>query len=67
MFRRFNTPFWAAGDGTGVTGFVPQATVSDFPSSAGPNPDSFVALRVKPETSGDVFLMSISGALAPNR
>ncbi len=65
VFRRFNTPFWAAGDGTGVTGFVPQGTVSDFPSSAGPDPDSFVALRVKPETSGDIFLMSISGAFAP--
>ena len=65
MFRRFNTPFWAAGDGTGVTGFVPGGTVSDFPSSPGPGPDSFIAIRITPETSSDIILMSISGAFAP--
>ena len=39
--------------------------MSDFPSSPGPDSDSFVALRVRPETSGDIFLMSISGAFEP--
>jgi hypothetical protein len=65
VFRRFNRPFWAAGDGTGVTGFVPGGAVSDFPSSGGPDPDSFFAVRFRPETSGDIFLMSTSGAFAP--
>jgi Tol biopolymer transport system component len=65
VFRRFNIPFWAAGDGTGVTGFVPGGTVGDFPASAGPDPDSFVGIRVTPETSSDIMLMSISGAFPP--
>ena len=65
VFRRFASPFWVAADGSGVTGPVPGGTVSDFPSSPGPDPDSFVTLRIRPETSGDVFLMSISGAFEP--
>ena len=65
VFRRFDSPFWVAGDGSGVTGSVPGGIVSDFPSSPGPDPDSFVALRIRPETSGDIFLMSISGAFEP--
>ena len=39
--------------------------MSDYPSSPGPDPDSFLATRISPETSGDVFLMSISGAFEP--
>ena len=65
VFRRFNVPFWVPGDGSGVTGSMPGGTVSDFPSSPGPDPDSIVTLRIRPETSGDVFLMSISGAFEP--
>jgi len=65
VFRRFSSPFWVAGDGSGITGPVAGGIVSDFPSSPGPDSDSFVALRVRPETSGDIFLMSISGAFEP--
>ena len=65
VFRRFSSPFWVAGDGSGITGSVAGGIVSDFPSSPGPDSDSFVALRVRPETSGDIFLMSISGAFEP--
>jgi dipeptidyl aminopeptidase/acylaminoacyl peptidase len=65
IFRRFNRPFWTAGDGTGVTGFVPEGSVNDFPSSAGPDPDSFIAVRFRPETSGDIFLISTGGAFPP--
>jgi serine/threonine-protein kinase len=39
--------------------------INDFPSSAGPDPDSIIDVRVQPETSGDVFLMSISGKFPP--
>jgi Tol biopolymer transport system component len=65
VFKRFSVPFWVAADGSGNAGPVPGATVNDFPSSPGPDPDSIIALRVRPETSGDVFLMSLSGASEP--
>jgi Tol biopolymer transport system component len=65
VFRRFASTFWVASDGSGATGPVPGGIVSDFPSSPGPDPDSFIGLRIRPETSGDVFLMSISGAFEP--
>jgi eukaryotic-like serine/threonine-protein kinase len=65
VLRRVASPFWLAADGSRVTGLVPGGSMSDFPSSPGPDPDSFVALRIRPETSGDIFLMSISGAFEP--
>ena len=65
VFRRFNSPFWAGADGSGDAGPLPAATVNDFPSSPGPDPDSIIVVRIRPETSGDVFLMSISGAFEP--
>ena len=57
--------FWAAADGSGQTGPVPSGTVNDFPASAGPDADSILDVRIQPETSGDVFLMSISGKFQP--
>jgi Tol biopolymer transport system component len=65
VFRRFNSPSWAAADGSGESGPVPGATVNDFPSSPGPTPDSLFIVRVRPETSGDVFLLSMSKAFEP--
>ena len=65
VFRRFASLFWVASDGSGVTAAVPGGHRQDFPSSPGPDPDSFVAVRNRPETSGDIFLMSISGAFEP--
>jgi eukaryotic-like serine/threonine-protein kinase len=63
-FRRFNAPLWAPADGSGVATPVPGG-VNDLPSSPGPDPDSLIAIRVRPETSADVFLMSFSGAFEP--
>ena len=65
VFRRFDSLVWVASDGSGVTASVPGGIVRDFHSSPGPDPDSFVATRIKRETSGDIFLMSISGAFEP--
>jgi hypothetical protein len=65
VFRRFNVPFWVATDGSGETGTVPGGTFNDFPSSAGPNVDSILVVRIHPETSGDIFLMSINGIFEP--
>ncbi len=65
VFRRFNLPFHVATDGSADPVRLPAAAVNDFPSSAGPDPDSVLMVRVRPESSGDVFLMSISGAFEP--
>jgi Tol biopolymer transport system component len=65
VFRRFSSPVWVASDGSGLTGSVRGGGVSDFPSSPGPDADTFIALRVRSETSGDIFLLSISGAFDP--
>jgi serine/threonine-protein kinase len=65
VFRRYNVPFWAAADGSGQAGPVPSGTINDFPTSAGPDADSILVVRNQPETSGDVFLMSISGKFQP--
>jgi serine/threonine-protein kinase len=65
VFRRFNVPFWATADGTGKMGPVPAGLANDFPSSPGPDADSIIAVRVQPETTGDIFLMSISGRSPP--
>ena len=65
VFRRFNVPFWTAADGSGKTGPVPAGLINDYPSSPGPDPDSVLDVRIQPETSGDIFLMSISGKFQP--
>jgi hypothetical protein len=64
VFRRFS-PFWAATDGTGRTGRIPNTTVNDFPSAAGPAPDSILVTRIQPDTGGDAYLISITGAFEP--
>ena len=65
VFRRFSSPSWVAADGSGESGRVPGTTVNDFPSAPGLDPDSMFMVRVRPETSGDVFLMSMSGEFEP--
>jgi eukaryotic-like serine/threonine-protein kinase len=65
VLKRIASPFWLAADGSRVTGPVPGGIMNDYPSSPGPDPDSFIAVRISTDTSGDVFLMSISGAFEP--
>jgi hypothetical protein len=65
VFRRFGLPFWAAADGTGKAGPVPNGVINDYPSSSGPTADSFLSVRIQPETSGDIFLISKSGSFLP--
>ena len=65
VFRQFNVPFWTAADGSGKASPVPAGLINDFPSSPGPDPDSFLDVRIQPETSADIFLMSISGKFPP--
>jgi Tol biopolymer transport system component len=65
VFRRFNVPYWTAADGSGKAGAVPAGMINDYPSAPGPDADSFLDVRIQPETSGDIFLMSISGKFQP--
>jgi serine/threonine-protein kinase len=65
VFRRFNVPFWTAADGSGRAGPMPAGQINDYPSSRGPDPDTILVGRIQPETSGDIFLMSISGKFQP--
>jgi Tol biopolymer transport system component len=65
VFRRLNVPFWASADGSGKTGLVPAGDVNMSPASAGPDGDSFIAIRVQAETAGDLYLMSTSGGFEP--
>jgi Tol biopolymer transport system component len=44
---------------------VPAGLISDYPAAAGPDPDSILDVRIQPETSGDIFLLSISGRFQP--
>jgi eukaryotic-like serine/threonine-protein kinase len=65
VFRRFHLPFWAPADGSGAATPVPSTGINDFPAAPGPEPGSFLALRVNPATASDVFLMSVDGAFEP--
>ncbi len=65
VYKRSQVPRWVLADGSGTSGAVPGTTLNDLPSSPGPDPDSMIFVRLQPDTSADVFLMSISGAFAP--
>ncbi len=65
VFRRLNVPFWAASDGSGKAGAVPSGNLNDYPSSPGPDPDSILDVRIQPESSGDIYLLSVSGKFHP--
>jgi Tol biopolymer transport system component len=65
VVRRFNAPSWIAASGSGESAILPRAASNDFPSSPGPDPDSVLVVRIEPETSGDIFLLSLSGAFEP--
>jgi len=64
-FRRFNLPIWAATDGSGRSGAIPSGVINDYPTSPGPDPDSILAVRINPKTSGDIYLLSLSGRFPP--
>ncbi len=63
--RRFGVPSWIVADGSGKSAVLPGASSNDYPSSPGPDPDSVMVVRVKPDTAGDIFQMSLSGAFEP--
>jgi Tol biopolymer transport system component len=65
VYRRFNVPFWISADGSDRQGGIQGAVSNDFPSAPGPDPDSVLLTRLQPETSADVFLLSLGGAFEP--
>ena len=67
LFRRFNVPAWLAADGSGKDGLLPGGSANDYPSSAGPDADSALVVRVQPNTGGDIYLMSITGRFEPRK
>ena len=65
FFRRNAAPYWVATDGTGKEGRVPGGGANDYLSGAGPDPDSFLCVRITPTASGDLTLISRTGAFEP--
>ena len=64
MFRMFNTPVWANADGSGKTTPVPGGYVNNYPAAPGPMRDSIFIVRIVEGGSGDIALVSLSGAFA---
>jgi eukaryotic-like serine/threonine-protein kinase len=65
VVRRFNQLQWLGADGMGGHGVVVGSTANDYPSSAGPDPDSVLVTRMQKDTGADVYLLSLSGAHEP--
>jgi serine/threonine-protein kinase len=65
VVRSYNVPFWFAADGSGKSAAIPHGDSNTSPGSPGPDADSFIAVRLLPETAGDLYLYSISGVYAP--
>lgn len=66
VMRRFNVPFWAAADGGGADGLLGAAFGNnDFPVSPGPDAESILMVRIHPETSADVVLVSLASRFEP--
>ncbi len=65
IYRPYTAPVWIAADGSGRSGSVPDTAINDYPASAGPDPGTILEGRIRPETAGDVLLVSIDGAFPP--
>jgi Tol biopolymer transport system component len=65
VFRRFNRPYWATTNGRTEGSPVPDTSTGDFPISAGPDEDSVFVVRIAGETSGDIYLVSMTGGFTP--
>jgi serine/threonine-protein kinase len=61
LFRRFSL-FWVAADGSGKGGAIAGGDYSISAASVGPDAGTLIAIVVRPETAGDIYLMSIDGA-----
>jgi Tol biopolymer transport system component len=64
VFRMFNLPVWMSADGSGRAMPVPGTDVNSYPAAPGPDADSIFMVRLVEGSSGDISLVSISGAFA---
>jgi serine/threonine-protein kinase len=66
VFRRFGLS-WVAADGSGKAGVIEGSgdVATSSAASAGPDARSLIAIDIRPETAGDLYLMSIDGAFPP--
>jgi dipeptidyl aminopeptidase/acylaminoacyl peptidase len=64
VLRRQTIPAWVAADGSGRGGLIRGATINDYPAGRGPDPDSVLMGRIRPESAGDILLFSITGTFA---
>ena len=44
---------------------LPGARTNDYPSGPGPDPDTVLCTRISPDTSGDIYIFSMSGKFDP--
>jgi serine/threonine-protein kinase len=63
--RGYNGLFWFSADGSGRQALIQGGISNDYPTGPGPDADSVLVTRVLPETSGDLYLLSLSGAFPP--
>ena len=64
-FRKYGVPYSLAADGIGGGGPIKDAGASDYVSAGGRTPDELLMVRISPDTSGDIYLFSLSGAHPP--
>jgi eukaryotic-like serine/threonine-protein kinase len=62
VYRRLNHLSWVSADGRDQRGEVEHPSVLDYPTAPGPDADSVLVTRTQPATSGDVYLLSLSGS-----
>jgi Tol biopolymer transport system component len=65
VYRRYSSLTSMSTDGSNVQGAVKETVSNDYPSASGPDSDSVLVTRIQAETSGDVFLLSLSGSFSP--
>ncbi len=64
-YRRYNQPYSISADGRRDGAPIKGSGATDYPGSAGGASDELLMVRINPETGGDIFLFSLSGAHPP--
>ncbi len=64
-YRRHDQPYSISADGKRDGAPIKDSGETDYPTSAGATPDELLMVRINPETGGDIYLFSMSGAHPP--
>jgi serine/threonine-protein kinase len=66
LFRSSAGMQWIAADGSGHPQVIPGTIASaDLPASVAPDRDTLAFVRQNPDTSGDIYMLSLRGASKP--